>query len=103
MNEKKDISSVLCELDGNMAEMIDIANLFQLFDETLWDGVETLDPHKQWTTEHFKRRFEVVYSTLTVARIRLHEVLNEMKAGVATGYEILNEARTKPEKTEVLA
>lgn len=101
MNEKKDISSVLCELDGNMAEMTDVANLLQLVDETLWDEVETLDPHKQWTTDHFKRRFEIAYSTLTVARIRLHEVLNEMKAGVTTGYEILNEARAKLEKTEV--
>ncbi len=93
MNQKKDIMSVLSDLDINTVEMADIANLLQLFDESLWDEVSYINPKEPWTAVHFKDRFKVVCSILTVARERLYEVIKGMEASVADGRDILRQNR----------
>ena len=89
MSGKKEIISVLGDLDGNTAELCDLKNMLQLFDETLWDEVGYIKPDESWTAEHFVGRFELIYSMLTVFSIRLSEVLKEMRTNVNLGYEIL--------------
>ena len=107
MKNPKSIFSVLSDLECNMAEIADIKNLLQLFDENLSEAVAGIDPDEPWTAAHFKCRFDIYYSTLSVIRSRLYEVAEEMLASVDRGHEILrqqregNEQRANREKTEV--
>ena len=109
MKNPESIFSILSGLDGGMAEMTDIENLLQFFDENLYEEVDNIDPQEPWTAACFKGRFDIYYSTLSVIRGRLHDVLKEMQASVDGGYEILrqqregNEQRANREKTEVSA
>lgn len=91
MSGKKEIASVLADLDRNTTELCDIKNLLQLFDENLWEEVGYINPAEPWTADQFKGRFELLYSTLTVFSIRLSDVLKEMRVSVDLGYEIIRQ------------
>lgn len=93
MSGKKEIVSVLSDLDGSLVAMNDVENLLQFFDERLYEEVEHINPDEQWTAACFKGRFKLLYSTLTVIGIRLHDVLNEMRDSVKQGYEIIRQNR----------
>lgn len=87
MKTEKDVVSVLSALDTNVVELEDVERLLQLFDEILWNEVSNIDTSQPWTAACFKGRFDMVYSTLSVIRIRLHDVLKEIRGSVAKGYE----------------
>ena len=92
MDQKKGLFSVLSDLDLSATELEDTARLLQLFDEILWNEVSNIDTNQPWTAACFKGRFDMVYSTLSVIRIRLRDILKDIHTGVDEGCKICKEA-----------
>lgn len=93
MKENQDLFAAISLLEGNLYELEDIQNLLTVFDECLWKAGNATEPEAQAAGVVYKQRFPVLYSTLTIIRLRLGEVLADMNNNVNACYSNYNQLK----------
>lgn len=77
--------NVCAALDDNHAQLIRIANMLQVFDESLEGEVRFLQEHK--VPSHFASRYDILSSLLDTAQLGLIDMIGEMRAYIDQIYK----------------
>lgn len=90
---ERGISDVLSDLDGLSAELSDVIQLLNVYEEIADDDLRPIEREETWGGEYLVGRWPMHKATLSVIRIRLCEIMKGMESSVLCGIDSLRASK----------
>lgn len=86
---ERGITGVLSDLDGLAAELGDLIQLLNVYEEVTDGDLRPIEKGETWGGAYLTGRWPMHKATLSVIRIRLFDIVEEMESSVSDGFDLL--------------